>query len=172
MPTIAILAQQTGLTSDNRADVLFWCGVLLVVAVVLGLIAWWIRRRFNRDDEPDAGSVSGTGFTLAELRQMRDDGQLNAEEYDYARRKLIAKTRQSMEQGTPEDPLPNAQAEPRDPADPIGSDGQSVDDAAGIDPDDSGDFPTRGVPPEQADNLADPDKTPDGDAGDPPTPQP
>ena len=167
MSVITTLAQQPGLTSQDRSDVLFWCGVLLAVAVVLGLVAWWIRRRFARPDEPDAGSVSGMGFSLADLRQMRDEGQLSPEEYDYARRKLIAKTRQSLEEATEDEPLPNARAEPLGPADPV-----EPGDDAGLDPDDSGDFPTRGTPTDLADNPPGPDKTDDANADDPPPPRP
>lgn len=158
------LAQQPAPTSEDRAAVLFWCGVLLVAAMALGLIAWFLRRRFGKEDPPDASAMTGMGFTLADLRQMRDEGQLSVEEYDYARRKLIAKTRQSMEQASPEDPLPNARAEPLDPAE-------------ALDPDASGDFPTPdrdpapGATPDRADNAFGPDKTGDGNVDDGPDPR-
>jgi hypothetical protein len=90
-----LLAQagSTGLT-DQQTDILFWCGVLILVILVFVGLAVLIRRRFV-SDVPEA-DVIGMGFSLADLRAMHERGELSDEEFDYAKRKLIARTRQAV----------------------------------------------------------------------------
>ena len=67
-------------------------GLLLVVAVLLVLLAVWLRRRFvqSSNDQPP------TGFTLHEMRQLHQEGQLTDEEYQAARAALLARSRYAL----------------------------------------------------------------------------
>ena len=56
-------------------QILIWLGVLASTAVIASLIGLLIFRRLKR--EPHVGS----SFTLADLRTMRDHGQLTEQEY-------------------------------------------------------------------------------------------
>jgi hypothetical protein len=80
-----------GLAQANEAGELmatvFWSlAALVVAALVLGLVAWWLRRRLlqQRDDQP-------MGLTLNDLRRMRDAGHLSDEEFEATRQALLAK---------------------------------------------------------------------------------
>lgn len=68
---------------------LFW---LVVASVVLGIVFWLIRRWFTREDDPGLS----LGFTLDDLRQMHERGELTDEEFELARKKMLAKGRQMM----------------------------------------------------------------------------
>lgn len=59
---------------------------LLVIAVVGGLFAMWLRRRI-------AGAEEGTtpGFTLHDLRQMHNRGDMTAAEFERAKAAMLAK---------------------------------------------------------------------------------
>lgn len=59
---------------------------LLVIAVVGGLFAMWLRRRIAGSDE---GSIPG--FTLHDLRQMHNRGDMTAAEFERAKAAMLAK---------------------------------------------------------------------------------
>jgi hypothetical protein len=71
--------------------IMFWLAVLVLAAVVLGALGWALRKWLLREQEPEVG----TGFGLSELRRMRDAGQLSEEEFQSARRLIVARTRQA-----------------------------------------------------------------------------
>lgn len=66
--------------------ILIWLGVLASAAVIASLIGLLIFRRLKR------GPHVGSSFTLADLRTMRDHGQLTEQEYH--RTKAIILNRQ------------------------------------------------------------------------------
>lgn len=103
-PGSALLGQVGG--GPAMSKVLVWCGVLLAAAVVLGVVAMWLRRRLLREDESEGISM---GFTLKDLRRMHEEGQLTDEEFDFARRKMVAKTRAEL---LPQDEAEDDEAAP------------------------------------------------------------
>ncbi len=89
------LAQQSAASSAlNPYAVLGWAAVVLVAMGLLGVIALAVRRRLLRPEAPDA--AGSMGFTLAGLREMHAKGQLTDEEFDHAKRRLIANARSRM----------------------------------------------------------------------------
>jgi hypothetical protein len=80
MPLCATaIATATGSKSDT-SDVLVWIAVLAVTAVVGVIVITVIRRHFRSSE--NSGPV---GFTLHDLRQLRDKGELTKEEYERAK---------------------------------------------------------------------------------------
>lgn len=99
-----LLAQ--GNPAIAMAKVLVWCAVLLAAALALGAAFFYLRRRLLSSDEEDGDGLS-FGFTLADLRRMRDQGQLNEEEFEYAKRKMAARARaQLVDHDNDADPEP------------------------------------------------------------------
>ncbi|MEM9418410.1 MAG: SHOCT domain-containing protein [Planctomycetota bacterium] len=82
--------------AENSGQVLFWCAVLLGAAIALGLAFFIIRKRLNRMDE-EASTVNPMGFTLADLREMHAQGQISDEEFEFAKRKMIAKAKAKLD---------------------------------------------------------------------------
>ena len=77
-----------------------WLGVLVVVILVGGVLAMWIKRRFLQADQ-DASSV---GFTLSDLREMARTGEISAEEFEAARLQMIERVRGSRDDHVVPDP--------------------------------------------------------------------
>ncbi|BAM03697.1 hypothetical protein [Phycisphaera mikurensis] len=73
-------------------EVLGLLGWVVALAVVVAVAAFVLRLWLRRDaDAPEGGAAPG--FTLADLRAMRDGGQLTEEEYAVARDRLVGATR-------------------------------------------------------------------------------
>ena len=66
-------------------DMLPWLGAFVVVVLVGGALALWLRRRFRADDER-----SGDGYSLQDLRAMHARGELSDEEFKSAKDALIS----------------------------------------------------------------------------------
>ena len=66
------------------ADVLPWIGLLALIIVVGGACAVWIRRRMNASNDG-----TNVGYTLEDLRSLRDSGELTEEEFQAARLTMI-----------------------------------------------------------------------------------
>jgi hypothetical protein len=66
------------------AETLPWIGLLAIFILLGGGIAIWLRKRMavNGDD-------SSAGFILADLRRMRDQGEISPEEFESAKSKMI-----------------------------------------------------------------------------------
>jgi hypothetical protein len=78
-----------GSLSSNAGDLFFriwpYLLALLVIAVVGGLFAMWLRRRIANSD---AGASQG--FTLEDLRQMHRRGEMSDEEFTKAKSIMLA----------------------------------------------------------------------------------
>ncbi|MFQ5494501.1 MAG: SHOCT domain-containing protein [Phycisphaerae bacterium] len=61
-----------------------WMAVLLGVIVVATVILAWARRRLM-----SSRSAPGTPFSLADLRRLRDRGELTKNEYEAVRRSML-----------------------------------------------------------------------------------
>ncbi|MFB0986518.1 MAG: SHOCT domain-containing protein [Phycisphaerales bacterium] len=66
------------------AETLPWIGLLVILILLGGGVAIWLRKRMavNGDD-------SSAGFILADLRRMRDQGEISSEEFESAKSKMI-----------------------------------------------------------------------------------
>lgn len=84
-----------GLTG-NQQQALFWLAILLAVVILGGAAILLIRNKFLSKDEDEQPA----GFTLSDLRELRDSGEMSNEEYEAARAKMIAKVKQSLEADT------------------------------------------------------------------------
>lgn len=89
---LGLLAQSTqpGAAPDAALGfrrALMWVLLLIVAFVVLVLLAMWFRRHFlggpkRREREP-------IGFSLSDLRRLRDEGKITTEEYERTRDRLV-----------------------------------------------------------------------------------
>lgn len=69
-------------------EVMFWLGVIVALAVVLGVVAMALRKRMLAKDE-----APPLGFTLKDLRRLHAEGQLSDEELAQAEARTLARTR-------------------------------------------------------------------------------
>jgi|GEM_PF-7132440 len=90
------LAQSGGQHSTGElfASIAFWLGLLAIGVVVMVVVAFIIRKRMLG---PDEDLFDGKGFTIAELRQMRDDGKITDVEFDRAKRAIVAQSLSEIE---------------------------------------------------------------------------
>ncbi len=84
-----LLAQQAALLSKVAP----WCAVLLGAAVALSLAALWLRRWLAADQEAQPLSM---GFSLSDLRDMHTRGELTDAEYEHAKGRMVARTREGL----------------------------------------------------------------------------
>jgi len=89
-PLLTLLAQ--GPAAAGR--VIFWCAVLLIAAASLALAAWWLRGRLASEDDSEPLPM---GFSLSDLRQLHARGELTDEEFEHAKRRMVAGTRARLE---------------------------------------------------------------------------
>ena len=74
-----------------RRQSVIWLAILMVVVLIGGSGIMWLRHRMTKKD---AETSSGdTGFSLSDLRAMRDRGEITPEEFEVTRAKLIAKVK-------------------------------------------------------------------------------
>ena len=78
---------QGGTAQTVPEEIFFWLGVLVALCVVIGLVGWLLYRRHHRSLEEPAHI---SGFTLADLRRMHREGQLDDEEFAQAKKLLLA----------------------------------------------------------------------------------
>lgn len=94
MPPPALLAAApvAPLPSDQAASFWFWTAIIALVLFISvgGLIIFWARR-WARGPNP----TSKPGFTLEDLREMLERGEVTKREYDTARDTLLNKARQA-----------------------------------------------------------------------------
>jgi hypothetical protein len=103
-----LLAQDAQAAERLFADILPWIGVLAVLILLGGGVAIWLKKRMavNRDD-------SSAGFILADLRGMRDRGEISPEEFEIAKSRMIegikaSATRDSEKSGDHTKPTPGS----------------------------------------------------------------
>lgn len=77
------------LALTNRTErLLIWLIVLMAMVIVLGFAVWYTRRwMFVRSESREEA------WTLEDLRRMRDEGSLSAEEYERLRETMIGQLR-------------------------------------------------------------------------------
>lgn len=73
---------------DFSKDIFLWLGVIVGSAVVLGIIAMILRKLLLGDPGPPP-----VGFTLADLRRLHEQGELDDEEFAQAKGRMLAQGR-------------------------------------------------------------------------------
>lgn len=82
---LLVMAPSAPPTADRLfGDLLPALGVLVLIILVGGGIALWLKRRYQGGD-----SGGGGGFTLADLRDMRARGEISEEEFERARGRMV-----------------------------------------------------------------------------------
>jgi hypothetical protein len=72
--------------------------VLMILLIVTGVLAFsWIRRHYLDDPQDPLGA----GLTLHQLRTLKAQGMLNEEEYESARRAVLAQSGAAIPTQTP-----------------------------------------------------------------------
>ena len=89
-PLLPLLAQNAAVAGR----VVFWCGVLLLLAGVMVLVAFWLRRRIMSEDDSEPLPM---GFSLSDLKTLHAKGELTDEEFEHAKRRMVAGTRARLE---------------------------------------------------------------------------
>lgn len=82
--TILVAATTPAQPGRLFQDLLPWLGALVALVVIGGIIVALVRRSLRSD----AGASPG-GFSLQELRDLHDAGELSDEEFERAKAKLI-----------------------------------------------------------------------------------
>jgi len=80
--------------SSSTADLFIWGGVLIVLLVALWLVCIWLRKWYFGTSED--GFPSGL-WTLADLRRMREHGEITEDEYETLHGQAIALHRDNDE---------------------------------------------------------------------------
>ncbi|HVT79315.1 MAG TPA: hypothetical protein VHM90_01550 [Phycisphaerae bacterium] len=90
---VSLLAQLPDPTADpskKEGEVMKWGAVLTVVIIIGGGVIMMIRRRLR---DAASNSAMDTGFSLSDLRAMRDRGEITIQEYEQTRERVIAKVK-------------------------------------------------------------------------------
>lgn len=72
-----VLGQAGGGSSGGVLEAVVWILVLVAACVVLGVVLMRVRRHYFGEDDASSAGV----LPVAELRRMRDRGELSEEEY-------------------------------------------------------------------------------------------
>jgi hypothetical protein len=67
-------------------DIFIWSFILIGAIIVAFVVVMLVRRQYFQ-----AENFPKEGFTIADLRALRQSGQMSAEEYEKARAALIGK---------------------------------------------------------------------------------
>jgi hypothetical protein len=88
------------------------CGFLMIVMAISAVAVFLVRRRMSVSDEPLPPGEGG-GFSLSDLRRLRDSGQMTAEEYEKTRKMVAAAARRQLD--TPDSAKPKDSRAPNPP---------------------------------------------------------
>ncbi|MEM1444588.1 MAG: SHOCT domain-containing protein [Planctomycetota bacterium] len=102
--------------ASDVASTVFYALLIIVLATVVGIVAFAVRKRITQPEEPDAGA--GMGFTLADLRAMHDAGEIDDAEFARCKAKMLAHARADLaeedEDEDEEDGLVHLDGEPEE----------------------------------------------------------
>ena len=89
------LAQSAAELEKERAfrNGMIWLGILFVFVLVGGIILLYVRARYRKQMEPPTEDF---GFTLADLKKLRDRGELSDAEYEVARNRMVLKLKKQV----------------------------------------------------------------------------
>ena len=115
MPSFATTLGAEATADKSLLSILPWLALLFVLILIGGVAILIVRNKLRTSNE---SAPEDTGFTLADLRKLRDRGELTAEEYETARVKMIAKVKGNLGKPAPELPEDPKNAPPTDPEGP------------------------------------------------------
>ena len=122
-----LLAQSSQGADRLFADILPWLGLLVVIILLGGGTALFLRRRFA-----SSGETATSGFTLADLRTMRDSGEISEAEFATAKSRMLESMKPMDRTETPSPKGPNRRPDPRAGMPPVRRpDARDADDGAG-----------------------------------------
>ena len=100
MPTpIQTLAQPAPARGHgDTGGVILWIGVLIAVIMVGFVALMWVRRRMFMGESDQSGGL------MDSLRKMRDTGQMSQQEYDAARKAMVARIAKGNPAKKPQSP--------------------------------------------------------------------
>lgn len=100
------LIAQSVSPAQQASTVVFWLGIIVMIVVVCGVTALWLRRKLRAEEaeSDDVSDAAGTGFALSDLRELHRRGELSDAEFEQARRRLIARTKAAMAQESDAEP--------------------------------------------------------------------
>jgi len=125
VPAGLVSLAQSSRTTSSVADILLYLGIIVAAAIVLVIVGVIVRKRFQDDDAP----AMPTAFTLSDLRQMHQQGQLTDEEFDRAKKAMLARSRAAYQGDEPE---PDDQPEPTDELNSEAADDENDTDKPGL----------------------------------------
>src|SRR5271154_946554 len=82
------------LSPADQRRVLIALAIMMVLVLIGGFGILMFRRRLWGEEEDD--NSSDVGFSLSDLREMRDRGEITPEEYEFTRARVIAKVKSSL----------------------------------------------------------------------------
>ena len=80
--------------SSSTADLFLWGGVLIVLLVVLCFVCLWLRKWYFGTSEDEFSSGL---WTVADLRRMREQGEITEDEYETLHGQAITSHKDSDE---------------------------------------------------------------------------
>jgi hypothetical protein len=81
------------LDSGGTGSVVIWSLVLIGLLLLAFGVYSYFKKWMTQADEPSRGA----GFTLSDLRALRDQGKMTGEEYEMARAKMVAAAKRMTE---------------------------------------------------------------------------
>ncbi len=94
--------------TDMQTKTFFWGGIIMAVAVV-GFVGIMIFKRIWKRREAESQEA---GFSLADLRAMRDRGEITPQEYEQTRANVIAKVKKKAQEPPRREVKPGEQGPP------------------------------------------------------------
>ena len=95
----------------SSASAIFWSVVLVVILVAGFAIVAYMKKKM-RDDEDDGAPAPAAGFTLSDLRRMHEAGQISPDEFERAKRKIVASAQAGALGNAPRPPRPAPRRRP------------------------------------------------------------
>ena len=83
--TTTALMHPSALAASGTGGVFLWSFILILLIVISAAAVMRLRRWLKEDDVP----TGGIGFTLSDLRQLHQQGQMTDEEFERARAKMV-----------------------------------------------------------------------------------
>ncbi|GEM_PF-2995910 len=83
-----LLAAET--TDEAKTRAIIWLAIIMLMVLLGGGIILIMRSKLGAK-EADRSSAHDVGFSLSDLRAMRDRGEITPEEYEVTRARIIAK---------------------------------------------------------------------------------
>jgi len=89
---LAQLSQTSSARMYSAGDVLMWGGILIGVVLAGSVCIMFLRRRLRVSETPAGGDA---GFSLSDLRAMRDRCEITPAEYEQMRAHVIAQVKKN-----------------------------------------------------------------------------